>query len=74
MAALRKMAKETFHRSDKTTLIEVYDAMRVINGQYLEGFSQQERSLFWAATILTTDLYDSDSDVKQAKAQLKLMS
>jgi len=72
--AVKKMAQGTFNRSDKTTLMEVSDAMRVINSQYLEGFSQQERSLFWATTILTTDLSDSHSDVKLAKAQLKLMN
>jgi len=72
--AVKKMAQGTFHRADKTTLIEVSDAMRVINSQYLEGFSQQERSLFWVTTILTTDLRESHSDVKLAKAQLKLMN
>jgi len=69
-----KTARETFRTSAKRSLTEIAAAMRVINGRTLAEFTRTERSLFWATTILTTDLSESDGDVRCAKAQLQLLN
>ena len=72
--AAEKTARETFKTSAKKTLTEIYNSMRVINARTLDGLTREDRSLFWATTILTTNLSESDADVRCAQAQLQLLS
>lgn len=71
--AAEKTARETFRTSAKKTLTEIYNSMRVINARTLSELSRQDRALFWTTTILTTDLSESDGDVRCAQAQLQLL-
>ena len=72
--AAEKTARDTFKTSAKKTLTEISNSMRVINARTLNELNRRDRSLFWATTILTTDLSESDGDVRCAKAQLQLLN